>query len=101
MAEVKFTEEDIKLLNELSEKYQTLQTAFGQIRVQRILLNQQQISIDEAEVKMEADYIDNQQKEREVVKQLNEKYGPGSLDPQTGVFTPDEMPVEETVEEAK
>ena len=27
-------------------------------------------------------------KERDLVKTLNEKYGPGQLDPATGVFTP-------------
>ena len=40
--ETKFTEEEIKSLSELSQKYQTTQSAFGQIRVQRILLNQQE-----------------------------------------------------------
>jgi len=48
---------------------------------------------------MESDYSDLQGKERELVKQLNEKYGPGSLDPATGVFTPappaEEKPSEE------
>ena len=101
MAEIKFTIEDIKSLNDLSQKYQTIQASFGQIRVQKILLSQQNANLEEAEAKLEADYIDNQNEERGLVKKLNEKYGPGSLDPQTGVFTPDEMPVEEIVEEAK
>ena len=34
--------------------------------------------------------------ERDLVKVLNEKYGPGALDPKTGVFTP--KPIEETQE---
>ena len=46
---------------------------------------------------MEADYAENQQKERDLVKELNEKYGPGQLDPATGVFTP--TPQEEAAEE--
>lgn len=90
MAETKFTDEDISSLNELSQKYQTLQASFGQIRVQKILLNQQQDGLEEAEVKLEADYIDTQSRERELVKELNEKYGPGTLDPETGIFTSQE-----------
>ena len=37
---------------------------------------------------MESDYSALQEREREIVKGLNEKYGPGNLDPATGVFTP-------------
>ena len=46
---------------------------------------------------MEADYKEMQETERELVQQLNEKYGPGQLDPQTGVFTP--VPQEEAAAE--
>ena len=47
-----------------------------------------EIALEEAEIKLETDYISLQESERDIVKQLNEKYGPGTLDPQTGVFTP-------------
>tara|TARA_R100000900_G_scaffold35725_1_gene29377 strand:+ start:200 stop:508 length:309 start_codon:yes stop_codon:yes gene_type:complete len=98
--EIKFTDEELKSLSELSQGYQNIQNAFGQLRVQKILLEQQKDGLEEAEVKMEADYAENQQKERDLVKQLNEKYGPGQLDPQSGVFTPtpQEKPVVEVEE---
>ena len=86
--EIKFSEEELQSLNELSQGYQNIQGAFGQIRVQKIMAQQQMDNLEEAEVQMESDYSDLQQKERDIVAQLNEKYGPGSLDPQTGVFTP-------------
>ena len=98
--ETKFTEEELKSLNELSQGYQNIQNAFGQLRVQHILIDQQTHSLEESEVKLESDYTDIQQKERDLVKELNDKYGPGSLDPQTGVFTPTPEPAEQ-VEEAK
>ena len=85
--EVKFTEEELKSLADLAQGYQTTQAAFGQLRVQKILLQQQSEGLEEAEIKLEADYTSLQDNERDIVKQLNEKYGPGSLDPQTGVFT--------------
>ena len=90
--ETKFTDEEIKSLNELSQNYQQIQLAFGQFKVQHLLAEQQMNALEEAEVQMESDYSDLQDKERELVKQLNEKYGPGSLDPQTGVFTPAPAP---------
>ena len=96
--EIKFTDEELKSLSELSQGYQNIQNGFGQLRVQKILLEQQSDALEEAEVKMEADYKENQETERELVQQLNEKYGPGQLDPQTGVFTP--VPQDEAQEEA-
>ena len=96
--EIKFTDEELKSLSDLSQSYQSIQASFGQIRVQKILAEQQAEALEEAEVKMEADYKEMQDKERELVQQLNEKYGPGQLDPQTGVFTP--VPQDEAQEEA-
>lgn len=101
MAEIKFTEDELKGLQELSQGYQSIQAAFGQLRVQKIIQAQQKDGLEEAEAKLEADYIDNQTKEREIVKELSDKYGPGSLDPETGVFTPTEEPAEAPVEESK
>ena len=95
--ETKFSEEELKSLSELAQGYQTTQSAFGQIRVQKILAEQQADALDEAEVKMEADYKEMQDTERKLVEELNEKYGPGQLDPQTGVFTP--VPQEEAAAE--
>jgi len=99
MAEIKFSNDDIKSLNDLSQAYQTIQSSFGQLRVQKILVSQQQANLEEAEAKLEADYIDIQQKERDIVKELNEKYGPGTLDPETGIFTPTEEVKEDISEE--
>ena len=97
--EIKFSDEELKSLQELSQNYQNIQASFGQIKVQKILNQQQADALEEAEVKMDADYKDIQDKERELVQQLNEKYGPGQLDPQTGVFTP--VPQEEAAEQVE
>ena len=98
--EIKFTDEELKSLQELSQNYQNIQASFGQIKVQKILNQQQADALEEAEVKMDADYKDIQDNERKLVEELNEKYGPGQLDPQTGVFTP-APPQEEAAEEVE
>ena len=99
--EIKFSEEELKELGELQTSYQEKQAALGQIAVQKILLNQQVEAIDNRQVELEGEYEAVQQSERDLVQKLNEKYGPGQLDPQSGVFTPtpkQEAPAEKTPE---
>ena len=86
--EIKFSEEELKELGELQQSYQEKQTLLGQLAVQKILIDQQLEAIDNRQAELEGEYTDVQQTERDLVQKLNEKYGPGQLDPQTGVFTP-------------
>ncbi len=96
--EIKFSEEELNSLSDLQSSYQQKQLQFGQLRVQRLLVQQQLDSISDAEAKLEVEYGDVQENERNLVKQLNEKYGPGNLDPATGVFTPAPQESEQTSE---
>ena len=99
-SETKFSEEELTSLRNLQDGYSEKSAQFGQLKVQKLLVQQQLDALESTEVQMESDYSALQEKEREIVKELNEKYGPGNLDPTTGVFTP--VPVvapEETPEE--
>ena len=84
----KFTEEELKSLRVLQDSYTKKQAELGQVSVQRILLNQQMDTLDERQAQLESEYTQVQQQEQDLVKKLNEKYGPGQLNPETGVFTP-------------
>ena len=95
--EVKFTEEEMKQINDLQQGYANLQSALGQISINQIRLEQQMEDINSAEQKIKAQYVENQNKEREFVDSINKKYGDGNLDLSTGVFTP--KPVEDTIED--
>ena len=86
--ETKFSEEELKSLQDLQNSYQGKQLQFGQLRVQRLLVQQQLDVIDDTEAKLEVEYGEVQETERKLVADLNKKYGPGNLDPATGVFTP-------------
>ena len=88
--EVKFTDDELKQLQGLQNSYQEKQLQFGQLKVQKLLLQQQVDALEDAESKLEVGYSEVQEIERNIVQQLNEKYGPGSLNPETGVFTPTE-----------
>ena len=87
-SEVKFSDEELQSLRELQDGYSEKSAQFGQLKVQKLLVQQQLDALDATEIQMESDYSELQKKEQDIVKSLNEKYGPGNLDPATGVFTP-------------
>ena len=82
-SEMKFTDEELQSLQDLQNGYQEKQANLGQLSVQRILLNQQVEALEARQVELETEYEAVQQQERDLVAKLNEKYGPGQLDPQT------------------
>ena len=83
----KVTDEELQSIKDLGTKYNTISSAFGQLRVQRLILEQQLEQVDKAEKNLEEDYISTQGKEQALVQGLNENYGTGTLNPQTGEFT--------------
>ena len=94
--ETKFSEEELKSLQDLQNSYQQKQLQFGQLEVQRLLVSQQLEQLDNAKAKLEVEYSEIQETERKLVEELNKKYGPGNLDPATGVFTPAPVETSET-----
>ena len=77
-------------MRDLRDNYATTQLSLGQLEVQRMLLDQQQERLHDQKLELEAQYVEIQKTESSLVNSLNEKYGPGNLDPETGVFTPTE-----------
>ena len=91
-SEMKFSDDELQSLQDLQNGYQEKQAMLGQIAVQRIIVSQQMDALEARQTELETEYEAVQQDERDLVQKLNEKYGPGQLDPQTGVFTPTEAP---------
>jgi len=86
--EMKFTDDELESLQTLQTNYQEKQAVLGQLAVQTILQNQRTEALQLRTTEVEQEYQTVQQEERDLVAKLNEKYGPGQLDPTTGVFTP-------------
>jgi len=84
----KFTEGELKQINEVAETYSVLQTELGNLGVQKILVDERIQAIQEREESIRGEWKANQTTERELVKTLSDKYGEGTLDPKTGDFTP-------------
>ena len=81
--EIKFTDDELKSIEELRSEYVNITNRFGQIALTKY-------NIERQEEQAETDFEEIRAKEQNVLNGITEKYGPGTLDPNTGVFTPSE-----------
>ena len=86
--EKKFSEEELKQINEVADTYSSLQTELGNLSVQKILVDDRIQAIQDREAEIRKEWKQNQVTEQDLVKTLSEKYGEGTLDPKTGSFIP-------------
>ena len=84
----KFSEEELKTLKEIQDEYLKIQSQFGQLSIARIRLESQINSFDELEKNLNTDYENLTKKEKDFLDETTKKYGEGSLNPETGEFTP-------------
>ena len=85
--EIKFTEEELKSLGDLQQAYQRITNSYGQIALAKH-------NLEEQEAAGKSEFENTRQQEQKLLNSITEKYGPGQLNPQTGVFTP--APVEDS-----
>lgn len=85
---IKFTEEEIKTLVDLRDRYQSIITSLGQLYIERMGLNDRASQLNDLEKSLQNQYIDTQKEEDTILKGITEKYGVGSLDISTGTFIP-------------
>jgi len=77
----KFTEEELEQLTNLQKKTQQTTFQFGQLYLSKIKLEEQEKSLK--------DYVSSLEKEEiELAETLSAKYGKGSINIDTGEFTP-------------
>ena len=86
--ETKFTEEELKQVKEIQDSYFDIQNQFGQLSLAKLRLNQQLEGLDNSENDLNEKFTKIQTNEKTFLDGITEKYGEGSLDPETGVFTP-------------
>ena len=86
--EIKFTEDELKSVGDLQVKYNTITNKFGQLAIAKLNIEKQQEVLEDEEFKLHEELESVRTEEQEVLTGITEKYGPGTLDPQTGVFTP-------------
>ena len=81
--EVKFTEEELKQVQDIQQSYANVQNQFGQLKLAQIRLDNDEVTLEDALKSI-------QDEEKKFLEGITEKYGQGSLNPETGVFTPTE-----------
>tara|TARA_B100000282_G_scaffold90008_1_gene63039 strand:- start:454 stop:738 length:285 start_codon:yes stop_codon:yes gene_type:complete len=86
--EIKFTKDELTNIESIRNGFNEVQTLLGRLEIQRIQTEQALENIHNDKLRLETRYSDLVDEERKMVQDLNEKYGPGNLDPDTGVFTP-------------
>ena len=86
--EVKFTEKELESLNDLQVKYNTITNQFGQLAIAKLNLDKQTEVVNDQEFKLQEELEQAREEEQGILNDITEKYGPGQLDPQSGVFTP-------------
>jgi len=86
--EKKFSEDELKQINEVADTYSSLQTELGNLGVQKILVEERATNIENRESSIRDEWKKNQVKEQDLVKILSDKYGEGTLNPKTGNFVP-------------
>ena len=88
MAEdTKFTEDEMKTIQSIQDSYFEVQTDFGKLNLAKIKLEQQFDDLDVADGDLTKKFIDIQEEEKKFLNDITKKYGEGSLNPETGVFT--------------
>ena len=86
--EIKFTQEELDSLSNLRNSFAQLELGFGKLEVARIQAEQRMEQIEDEKLRLETQYSNLINDEKVLLDELIEKYGPGNLDPDTGVFTP-------------
>ena len=88
MAEdTKFTEDEMKTIQGIQDSYFEVQNDFGKLNLAKIKLEQQFDGLGVADDDLTKKFIDIQEEEKKFLNDITKKYGEGSLNPETGVFT--------------
>jgi len=86
--EIKFTQEELQSLQQINDSYIQVKGGLGELEVARIQTEQKMEQIEGQKLRLEAQYVETTRAEQDMVNRLNDKYGPGNVNPETGVFTP-------------
>jgi len=84
----KFSEEELKTVKEIQDEYVRMQNRFGQVSIAKIRVEEQLSAIEKTEKQLHESYQNLQNKEKDFLDGITKKYGEGTLNPDTGDFTP-------------
>jgi phosphopantetheine adenylyltransferase len=77
----KLLQEEMQQIEDIQKKMQIIKAEFGQLSLAKIDLKNRKTALEKY-------LVDTQESEKKLVKELEEKYGKGSIDLQEGIFIP-------------
>tara|TARA_R100001079_G_scaffold99919_1_gene64181 strand:+ start:991 stop:1269 length:279 start_codon:yes stop_codon:yes gene_type:complete len=81
--EIKFTQEELTQVQNIQKSYINVQNQFGQIKLSQIRLDEQEVELEDALKQLQSE-------EKKFLDGITKKYGQGTLNPETGIFSPTE-----------
>ena len=89
MAEdTKFTKEEMDMISKIQETYLDIQQKLAQVSLSKLKLEQQAEAIDRMEEELLENFKKTKKEEKDFVDGVTKKYGDGTLNPESGIFTP-------------
>jgi SMC interacting uncharacterized protein involved in chromosome segregation len=85
---IKFTEDEMKQINEFKTKFSEITAQLGELEIETILVESQLESLKKYKDTLKNDYIKLRESEVKLAGTLKQKYGEGELDVNTGIFKP-------------
>jgi len=85
---IKFTDDEIKKVEEFKSEFGDLTARLGEIEIEVIILENQSTQLQEYKDTLKAKYIELRESEVTLANELKLKYGEGEFDTQSGIFTP-------------
>ena len=82
------TQEELQSIRDFQSKYNQTLFEIGVAEAQRLALLEQVEKLEADKKSLLSDLATIEQKENELIKSLQEKYGTGSINPETGEITP-------------
>ena len=86
--DVKFTKDELNSIEELRNNYNSVTNSLGMLEVSRMQAEKRLEAIEGDKIRLETQYEQLTMVEKELINSLTEKYGQGSIDINSGVFTP-------------
>lgn len=77
---IKFTQEELAEIQAIKTDYEQITVAFGQLHIK-------QRELSDIEADLNVSYNGIREKEKAFLNKIVEKYGEGTIDPATGIFT--------------
>ena len=88
--QIKLSAEEINEISTLSDTYSKITAQFGQIKIEKILLQTQIDRLKDLEDSLTKEYLNTQSNEMKFAEIIQKKYGEGEINLETGFFIPGE-----------